>query len=352
MAETSNIAEMANKISSELFKWFKWNRLNLMDQNFLCMKQDKHKPKNKNAEHTHPVDVVFHYMDPYLNKRILLNTDLKSYAKSTVADYAKLRESLKSLARTIECARISQDWKEKYSIFTDTTEIRGMLFIYNHSGDYDRNFYDVFKKNEKDPNKCIKIESIPLVKNQQIHIISPLIINYMTTIISDMQRLHQEGTFPSKNYYFHYPDLSLHRVHGSRQDRPATVELICSPYLIIEHDDIIKCNEDSGVPEITYPKGYVIYYNKPGSSSNEFLYLLDTLSKYQILDTDKCLRIRVAFPSYSKNIRSNFKAAIERYIRDWGFNEEMHKKLNKIEFSVIEITKTVYCQTEIGWRLS
>ncbi|MFM0721496.1 hypothetical protein PQQ73_34920 [Paraburkholderia strydomiana] len=64
--ETAPIAEMANKVSKELFEWFRWERVPLMDQNFECVKKDKHAPKKK-QDHTHPVDVVFNYIDPYLN---------------------------------------------------------------------------------------------------------------------------------------------------------------------------------------------------------------------------------------------------------------------------------------------
>ncbi len=347
MAETASVAEMANKVSIDLFKWFKWKRLDLMDQNFECHKLDKHTPRKKN--HTHPVDVVFHYIDPYLNKRILLNTDLKSYAKDSIKT-TEMRKALKSLAKTIDCARTSPEWKNRYDVFNEPSEIRGMLFIYNHDANYDKNFYySIFEKKDNG-SKPIRTESLPLEKNQQIHIIEPSIINYMTTLVADMNKLHQEGTFPETQYAFYYPDLQFHRTHSDKFACPATIETICSPYLIIEHDDIKKFDEKTKKISTRYSKGYVIYYNKTGASAKEFLYLLDTLSRLQILDSDYNIRIRVANSSYHDDIVSFFKKAISLYIQGWGFDESKSEKLNKIEFDVLETSQKTFSQKVMGWR--
>ena len=78
MSETANIAAMAEKVSADVFKWFKWEMLPPMDFDFNCHKPEKHKTSDL-PKKTHPVDAVFKYFDPYLGKDILLNTDLKSY---------------------------------------------------------------------------------------------------------------------------------------------------------------------------------------------------------------------------------------------------------------------------------
>ena len=65
MAENSTISEMAAKVSDELFSFFRWEKVPLVDQNFPCLKESTHKPTDKEQDHTHPVDVVFHYIDPY-----------------------------------------------------------------------------------------------------------------------------------------------------------------------------------------------------------------------------------------------------------------------------------------------
>ena len=135
--ETGSIAEMAKRVSRDVFKWFKWQLVPLYDQNFDCLKQEKHAPTKK-QEHTHPVDVVFTYNDPYLDHPVLLNSDLKSYSKSSITS-PNIRSALRSLALTIDCARVSEEWRARYDK-TGTAEIRGLLFVYNHDAEWDRDF--------------------------------------------------------------------------------------------------------------------------------------------------------------------------------------------------------------------
>nr|WP_315206710.1 hypothetical protein [uncultured Albidiferax sp.] len=78
MAETANIAAIAEKLSGELFAEFFWKRTGPMNENWACAKPDHHNVK------THPSDVVFYYDEPYAKQRIYVNCDLKSYAKSSI----------------------------------------------------------------------------------------------------------------------------------------------------------------------------------------------------------------------------------------------------------------------------
>lgn len=361
MAETLNIGELAVEISNDVFSWFKWEKIDLYDENFDCRKVEAHIKKDKNVtdsnsetvvepdetesseakKHTHPVDVVFKYTDPYSGKDILFNTDLKSY-KSTSIKPSDVREMLQSIAKTIDCASISTEWKTRYGFNSTNYEIRGMLFIYNHDGQYHRDFYETFKTSVNNDRKKlgINIKSIGLKKGQQIHIVEPLLISFMTTVIADMHRLHHDGTFPRVEYSFYYPELLRNKtVSGDRHSRPATIEAISAPYLIIEHDEVVT-KSPSGETLRTEP-GFVIYYNRPGNDPYEFVYLFDTLSRYQLLDGERSIRLRFAYHSPSPDIGSNFESAKEKYIKSWGYDEHKRKILNKIiikELSLMEHT--------------
>lgn len=355
MSETGPIAEMANKVSHELFQWFKWERLPLKDQDFKCVKNEKHAPKKES--HTHPVDIVLHYVDPYINRRILLNTDLKSYAKGSIKA-KQVRDALKSLAKTIDCARVSPEWKTRYALFQESCEVRGLLFVYNHDGDFDDGFLKFFEerkirgagKVEDTEDKTISTERLPLEANQLIHVVEPRLISYMTTILADAQRLHTEGTFPVKDYSFHYPDLKLHKTSGCKENRPATIEMIAGPFLTIEHGIVKKYDESTEKVEETFPAGYLIYYNRPGKSHYEFMYLFDTLSSYQILDGSHPIRIRVASHDTAPDIRSNFTKAINCYVQDWGFDDYKRKRLEQIGLEIVEIKKSIFSKQDIGWE--
>lgn len=361
MSETGPIAEIADRVSKELFKWFKWERVPLKDRNFGCLKKQKHAPTKK-QEHTHPVDIVFTYHDPYLNTTIIFNTDLKSYKKTTITPI-NIRGALKSLAQTIDCARVSPEWRQRYDT-KGNSEIRGLLFVYNHDAEYDDNFQRFLnpsKQNKKDANSIpvdnpeevrgLTAETLPLEANQLIHIIEPKTVSYMATIVADIDRLHASGKFPKLNYHFFYPDLKLHKTHSDKNFRPATIEMICGPFFVVEHDEVIKYDEIAKASKEVFGPGYIIYYNRPGNSHLEFMYLFDVLSGYQILDGSSILRIRVAHSSPNLDIRSNYRKAIEMYIHDWGFDEYKKSRLEDIELEIIEFQKSSFSRQDIGWEI-
>lgn len=63
MAETADIAAMAERLSGELFAEFFWKRTGPMNENWACERPEHHKVK------THPSDVVFYYDEPYTQQR-------------------------------------------------------------------------------------------------------------------------------------------------------------------------------------------------------------------------------------------------------------------------------------------
>lgn len=375
--EVSAIAEMANLVANDLVKWFKWAKFPLADQNFKCLKVEKHAPprrKKKGEEdsdvevdqeppigkrdgltpqsHNHPVDVVLSYVDPYTAKRVMLNTDLKSYKSESISK-TMVRNALKSLGNTIECARSSPEWKSRYG-FTEDADIRGLLFVYNHDGAYDKKFFDIFRsvpesKDQKAQGK-IDISNLPISKGQLVHIIEPKTINYMLTIVNDSASLHAEGTFPETEYFFYYPELTLHKTKLPKEARPATIELLSAPYLIIEHGAITKYNEKTKSLEDRYQDGFVVYYNRSGATVKEFIYLLDTLSNFQMLDRDCSLRLRIAHDAPDHSLRSNFEAAKLMYAQDWGFDYYKIQKLDRIELKIVEVAQKKFSATDVGWR--
>lgn len=349
--ETGPTAEIAAQVSNKLLKWFRWERFPLKDRNFDCLKTEKHARANKKQKHTHPTDVVFFYRDPYLNRRILFNTDLKSYAKSSITG-PNVRSALRSLAQTIDCARASSVWKVTYDV-EESDEIRGLLFVYNHDADFDDGFERYFAPSKRKPPSGEEASSdvggIPLEPGQLIHIIQPRTIAYMQTILNDVSAMHMEGTFPKANYFFYYPDQKLHKVRLERQHRPATIEALSGPYFIVSHDAVVTRDETSGEIRQTFGEGAVVYYNRPGKTHSEFMYLFDVLSSCQLLDGEKQIRIRVAHHNPDPAIKSHYRRAIKAFVHDWGFDDYIQSKLNAISFEVLDIQKQSFSLTKLGW---
>lgn len=352
--ETGPIAKMAAYVSSELFEWFKWTIVKIPDLNFDCVKQHEHAPR-KTAQHTHPVDSVFYYRDPYLNRNIYINTDLKSYAAGSI-DASKIFPALKSLACAVDCARLSEEWQGRYIDNHEPWEVRGMLFVYNHDANYDKSFYEtlltpVKKRADKDA-KPVNLEGLPLADGQSIHIFEPRLISYLTTLSVDAKVLHQKGEFPESKYEFFYPELKLVKTSGEKYSRPATIEMLAGPYLIIRHDVVQKYNEKTSRLEDRYPEGYVVYYNRDGSTAEEFAYLLDILSGYQILDGGHKIRIRMIHDAPGKDPRSQFERAIVIYAQEWNFDEYRLNRLREIEFEVVEFIRYSFSREVIAWERS
>ncbi len=353
MAENGPIEDLAKIVSQDLLSRFKWQQHGPCDQDFACDDEAKHKPEKKKQKHTHPVDVVFSYKDPYLNKVIYLNTDLKSYAKGSI-NASKIELALDSLAKTISCAQYSPEWSEKYNFSQIDCEVRGLLFVFNHDNQLQHDFHEFFNppKPEKGRrDKAVNLEKVSLCAGQQLHIIDPFLINYMLTITNDMNEMIAKKEFPDEEYGFYYPQLTYHKVAVTDKYLPATIEVLSSPFMIIKHGAVIKYNRVKRVEEEVYPEGFVIYYNEKGLSDNEFFYLLDLLSNYQILDGVNKIRIRFAYREKNDRILSHFQRGIEKYSHEYGLDDEAKRRLESLDIKVISTVKEFFSSEVISWDI-
>jgi hypothetical protein len=329
MAETQNIGEIAVKISKDIFKHFLWETHPKRDDNFKCH-NEKHTGEKGKPKLTHPGDVVFSYEDPYLGKQIYLHTDLKSYAAGSITP-TTLRSALKSLCMTIECAKESSDWRLKYSVdASELHEVRGMLFIHNHDNGYEKSFYEAIDK--------VDIQNLPVSPGSLLHFLGPYDIQRLYSIGNDIMRLKSEDELPKK-YTFYYPDLVMSRRQGDVWNQPAMIESLTGPYLIIKHGEADKCTS-----------GYVIYYNRPGDSPEEFEYFLDTLSRYQMLESGEKIRIRVTGSNTIEDLKSVFQMAKKKYVKAWGFDQTRAAILDNIDIDRITNVTSTYNPGDMGWR--
>ncbi len=344
--ETANIAEVANKVSKEIFEWFMWEKIPLMDENFSCHKPEIHKvkqPKSVAPNHSHPVDTVFRYFDPYLNHFVYLNTDLKSYKKTSIKP-PEIKKAIISLAKTLDCAKSSAEWKTKYVMDKAAYEVRALLFIYNWDKYYDADLLTELGK--------LKLGEIPLTADSIIHVLDPQRITYIFSVVKDLQALIASKEIPSDNYSFLYPDLFLHKAHGDKEKYPATIETLCSPYMILKHGPVQEYDQNLNGLKNIGPSGYIVYYNKRGDTDKEFVYLFDILSRLQILSSKSSIKIRVATLDVDSKIKSNYSRAKNIYVADWGLDGHRKADLDRIEFDVVSQTAPNYNPGILAWRIN
>lgn len=329
MAETVNIAEIANKLSEDIFKFFLWEIHPKRDDNFKCVNPD-HKGDGGKSKQSHPADAVFFYEDPYTGACVYLNTDLKSY-KATSITSTQLRTALKSLCLTIECANSSDDWRQMYSVDpSERYSVRGFLFVHNYDGKYQDGFKDELAK--------INLQNLPLAKDNYIYYMGPKDIDRVYSIANDIMRLQYGKSIPQE-YTFYYPDLVMCRRNGDVWGQPATIESLNGPYFIIKHKETEKS-----------PSGYVIYYNRPGSTPDEFEYFLDSISRYQMLESGERIKIRVVSQEYDAKYKSNFLTAKKKYAKVWGFDPVRESILEAIEIDLVTSVASNYNPGDMGWR--
>ncbi|MBY8157083.1 hypothetical protein KW508_03530 [Vibrio fluvialis] len=323
MGETGNIEKLAKIVSKDIFGWFKWEMCKPKDVNWTC--ESEHHSKK-----THPSDVVFFYDDPYTGHTKYLNTDLKSYAAGSISK-SKIAGALKTLAMSVECANVSESWQDKFLLDNvGFGDVIGMLFIYNHDNHYDSDFSNVISE--------LDYKELPISEDTELVVLGPDSIQRLRNVVSDMKFLKADDMLPGpEQYTFFYPDLIRARRCGDEWAKPATIESLTAPWLILKH----QAGEN-------YSQGFVIYYHLSGETVEEFIYLIDAMSHYQMFSGGYSIRVR--FTDASTHAVVNFEKAKHEYLRMWGNDDGRRKQMAKIEAEQITHFTTSYNPMEIGMR--
>jgi hypothetical protein len=327
MVETASTAKIAENESKSMLSFFKWKTYSetLENRDYLCQDIERHFPDGQYDKH--PLDLVFSYIHPYTGKEIYFYSDLKSYSCTSLGP-GKIREALKSLGQSIACARDNEQWRIDFSNPDFSGEVRGLLFLLNHDGDYSQDILSKLNvvakfdpEAHKGSNSTLNIENLNIDPNQFVHIMDPTVIVYMQTLRKDIQTLRGSFNFPlgNKNYYFYYPNLELHRTQGEEVEFPATIEVLCGPYLIIGNFSVEQENHDTG-EIIKFKPGFIVYYRLSGSTQEEFLFLIDQLSRYQMFNNQKKVNIRQVHLKPDDNAETNFNNALIEYNKTWSVN--------------------------------
>jgi hypothetical protein len=326
MAETQNISIMAEKISDEIFSEFFWERKGPLNINWSCANEKKHKKK------THPSDVVFRYEDPYEQKHIIINFDLKSYAKGSISA-TSVKTAIESLALASECTQISDEWQKMYDSSDINTDIISSLFVYNHDNSFDKDF----SKYLQDATNT----KIPLALGNKIFIFTPQKIQYLITMVNDIQVLRGKKKLPDPDYYtFYYPTLNDKPTRNPWKSS-ATIEMLFSTWQIIKYKTDFNNYESNDF-------GIIIFYSKKGEEQEEFQYLIDYLFHYQLISTASYIEVRIAHAD--KFATTNFNTAIDEYKKRHQFqnDDEIVNKLDSIKIESITNVVTTFSEIEIG----
>lgn len=324
MAETANIAKMAEILSKDLFSEFLWERVGPINWNWSCEESEVHKIK------THPSDVVFYYDEPYTAVRTYVNCDLKSYGKATI-NLNSVKTALDDLALTLTCAEKSDEWRAKYIHPHISPEICGLLFVYNHDGEYNKDFNKLLNQ--------IKHVALNIPKKSKIVVLGPEDIHWLNNVRYQIIHMRGSKSLPERNdFRYFYPHLARKKNVQWDKAKAATLEMLTAPWIILSYS----------FPNSPSRKGVVIFYRREGKSVEEFLYLIDYLLHYQVLVEDTDIHIKIYQPH--ENAHSCFEKAIHQYIEQCQGGQTIEARLKSIKFEKLEAIHHQFSLLQIGMK--
>lgn len=319
--ETQNRAEIARIVSNDIFAVFGWNREKPSDENWPCT-QGHH---GEDEYSTHPTDLAFWYEDPYYDRRLYLNTDLKSYAADSISKTA-LSKALRSLAAATHCANISEHWSTLFASNDTTYSVAGLLFIFNHDGAYDKEFASLLEQ--------VDYKTVGIEKRTKLYVLSPQRISYISTVAQDIRLFRAEQLGANGRSAFFYPDLVRARPRSNSMSA-ASIESLLGPWLVLKY---------SGAKA----QGARVYYSGTGATSDEFVYLIDFLFRSGLLDEGSTVTIQMVFADEKALI--HFSRAKEHYPRQFEpySVHEVRRRVDQVSCELLSHQKLVFNPLNIG----
>ena len=198
---------------------------------------------------------AFSYVDPYSGRVVFVNSDLKSYAVSSL-ETSDIPKAIRNLGHATECANRNVKWKDLFIGRDCNYEVLGMLFIYNHDGNYDASFGDKLA--------AIAPSTVEFLANTFVGVVGPQRISYLNSLAQDIKALHSDGKLPDKEFRkFFYPHLNrtmaLHQHHNA-----ATLQSLLSPLVVLIYEFPHDAKK-SGASQ----RGVYAYYDGRGESIRE-----------------------------------------------------------------------------------
>jgi hypothetical protein len=208
----------------------------------------------------------------------------------------------------------------------------GLLFIYNHDGDYGKDFARLL---EQATGKYLKVP-----KGVRVFVMGPEDIFYLNNIAVDIRLQRGDKKIgEQKVCSIFYPDLIERKVLLNRNQLAATLETLLSPFLVY----IYKLPADSS------KSGAIVYYRRPGTEVNEFVYLIDYLFHYQLVKDMAEITFRLPFAH--KDASAVFAKAKKLYMSYETDSSDFEDRMKKIKYSSMGNIRRVFSDTEIGMRL-
>jgi hypothetical protein len=356
MSETANLAEIAAKVSTELFGTFMWETRGPRDEDWPCETPEEHgkRRKKKGAKDgadpkdetsatdgaeaeaaeapvaplsvTHPTDIVFYYDEPYSNHRTYLNCDLKSYAAASIKK-SEVRKAILSLTRAVSCLEKSAVWRDRYVLGDKNALFAGLLFVYNHDGEYNSRFDEILAE--------VNLANMDIPKGSKIIVLGPKEISWLDNVSDEILRMKgKDAIGPRETWRYFYPPLVLSK-NVQPSAKAAVIEMLTGPWIILRHR-----------PKDKQKDAVLVFYRGPGAVIDEFSLLIDYLMFHGLVDDGVVISIRALVQN--KEARALFEKAIDDYIVRFEGGDELSGLLKAIQYESMGFVRRQYSTAEIG----
>ncbi|PWQ94872.1 hypothetical protein [Leucothrix arctica] len=333
MAETKNIGEMAAILARKILPKLYWEEVQgPADTSWPCEKPE-HKKKD------HPTDAVYRFIHPYTGRENYIIFDFKSMASDSIQP-TNIVSSLKSMALTLDCSKVSETWNRRYAGDASHDNIGGLL-VYNRDDAYKR---DLARHVEGKLFDSFPEQWPQVTKRQEIIIIDPETITFLNSMYSDLAELESEKQIPdmSKRGFFH-----PNKILNDNERLLAPLDYYETPLLPdqIDSNIIFRCYYSE-----SEKFDFLVYYRDKGESHEEFMYLFDQLISYQIVSQANTIQIRAydpvddAFPLF-KRAKELFAAYSSH---DDFIVELMMERLDMITFTSFDKKVPKFYEVEVG----
>jgi hypothetical protein len=277
---------------------------------------------------------VFRYEDPWSGKEAYVTSDLKSYAQGTIQQQPVV-SALRNLARSVECAGVSQEFRTLYLDETKSYQVQGMLFVYNHDGGYDEDFGAALE--------AVNPSQAEVAEHNRVGVIGPKRVIYLNSVAKDLLLAQtKKGEMgPEAEWSFHYPNLQ--KIRFAKTTSPvANLETLLCPWLVVNYARLTL-----GIPT----SGYLVYYDGPGSSVQEFQHLLDYLFKYQLATDEVKISIRMVLAC--PEAPALFQKAKDNYAEDYWpvarvSPEQVRKRMGNICMTATTSLVQRFSEVQLG----
>lgn len=323
MSETANIASISEILSGKLFGVFGWKQFGPTNFNF---REDEGPEVTRRAKY--PCDVVFGYMDPYSQLNVYFLTDLKSYKKSTI-ETKDFKSAITRLSGAVRKAGSSKEFQDHLP--DENGEIHGLLFVYNHDNEYDKDLLAVISA-----DSTISPDIPPV---SSISIFSPDQIQFMNDMYNDLEKIFGEDVDPVGKFHFFYPNLTS-QIPEKNEWYAATKEMLLSAYVPV----LYLRNINEGGSHTWTQKYLDLYYRGEGRGYEEFCFIFEFLFRYNLIDDHS--RVRIKIRGSSVGSQSAFQRAKSEFLKHFYKEDGALEKLQSIELK--EIPTTIYSFHEVN----